>query len=65
MRAVRNVPGFVLWDKEGSDEIRQQRGMRSWDKRIHERKKNWLEHLQRAPSESSKTTFILSTDRKM
>jgi hypothetical protein len=27
--------------------------MRKLDKQIHERKKNWLEHLQRKPSEGA------------
>jgi hypothetical protein len=44
------VAGCTLWDKEKSNEIRSQLGMRKLDKQIHERNKNRLEHLQRMSS---------------
>jgi hypothetical protein len=33
------------------DEIRAELGMRKLDKHVHERKRTWLEHLKRMPSE--------------
>jgi hypothetical protein len=49
---------YTLWDKERIDEIRSQLGMRKLDTQIHERKKNWLEHQQRMPSERASKQFI-------
>jgi hypothetical protein len=41
----------ILRDKKRSDEIGSQLGMWTLDRHKHERKKSWLEHLQRIPSE--------------
>jgi hypothetical protein len=43
--------GYTVEDKEWSDEIRPQLGMRKLGKQTHERKETWLEYLQRMPSE--------------
>jgi hypothetical protein len=45
MRFLRHVAGYTVWEKERSDEIRSQQGMRKLEKQIHERKQNWPEHL--------------------
>jgi hypothetical protein len=49
MWILQYVAGYTLWDKKRIDEIRKQLGMRKLDKQIHERKKSWLQHLQRMP----------------
>jgi hypothetical protein len=51
MRFLRCVAGYTLWDKGSSDGLRSQLGMKKLDKQIRERKTNWLELLQRMPSE--------------
>lgn len=38
MRFPRYVAGYTLWNKERSDKVRSQLGMRKLDKRIRERK---------------------------
>jgi hypothetical protein len=42
---------YTAWDRERSGEIRSWLETRKLDRPIHERKKNWLEHLERTPSE--------------
>jgi hypothetical protein len=54
MRFLPYVAGYILWDKERSDQIRSQLIMRKWNKQTHERKRNWLEHLQRMSSEGAR-----------
>jgi hypothetical protein len=39
VRFLLHVAGYTLWDKERSDKVRSQLGMRKLDKQIHERKK--------------------------
>jgi hypothetical protein len=51
MRFLQYVASYTVWDKERSNGIRSQVGMRKLDKQIRERKKNWLQHLQKMPSE--------------
>jgi hypothetical protein len=41
-----------VWDRGRRDEIRAQLRVRKMGKRINERKKNSLKHLQRMPSET-------------
>jgi hypothetical protein len=53
VRFLRCLVGYNHWDKERRVEIRSQLRMRKLDKQVHERNKNWLEHLQRMPSERS------------
>jgi hypothetical protein len=45
------VAGCTVWDRERSDEMRSQLGMRKLDKQMYERKTNWLQFRQRMPSE--------------
>lgn len=51
IRFLRHVAGYTVWDKEKGDETGSQLEMRKSDKQIDERKKNWLQNLQRMPSE--------------
>jgi hypothetical protein len=51
MRFLRYVAGYTLWDKERRDETRSQLGRMKFDIQVHKREKDWLEHLQRMPSE--------------
>jgi hypothetical protein len=61
MRVLRYVAGYTLWGKGRSDEIRTHLRMRKTDKQMHERKKNWLPHLQRMLSErGSKQLYIMN-----
>jgi hypothetical protein len=65
MLFLRHVSGYTLWVKETSDETRSHLGIRKLDKHIHERENNWLEYLQRTPSEGDSKQIILSTAKKM
>jgi hypothetical protein len=51
MRFLRYVAGYILWDKEESDEVMAQLGMRKLDKQLYNGIANWLEYLQKISSE--------------
>jgi hypothetical protein len=59
MRFLRYAADCAVWDKERGDRIRSHLGMRKLDKQIHERKKNWLEHLPRILSERAPKEFCI------
>jgi hypothetical protein len=56
--SVRYVAGYTLWDEGRSGEIWSQLRMGKMYKQIHGRKKKWLEHLRRMPSETAPRDII-------
>jgi hypothetical protein len=58
MPSLRCVSSYTLWFKETSGETRSHLAIRTFDKQIHERKKNKPEHMQRIPSEGTSKQII-------
>jgi hypothetical protein len=50
-RSIGDAAGYTVLDKERRGEMRSQLEMRELAKQIQEKKKNWLQHLQRMLSE--------------
>jgi hypothetical protein len=54
MRFLRYAANYAVWNKKSSNRMRSQLVMRHLSKyKIHERKNNWLDYLQRMPSEGA------------